>query len=57
MAGLGAEDLDQVYHFAVQLGKDTGKMLLDARSGHGLRANHIEKESSVDLVTQTDESK
>ena len=53
-----AVDLDEVYTFAVQLGKDAGSLLMDGahlRYGNALRSNHIEKESAVDLVTQTDE--
>ena len=51
-------NLDEVYEFAVQLGKEAGSMLAEAaqlRFGKGPRTNHLEKESSVDLVTQTDE--
>ena len=51
-------DLDEVYQFAVQLAKEAGSLLLNAaqhRYGNGLRANHLEKENAVDLVTQTDE--
>ncbi|KAK4619782.1 hypothetical protein CLAFUW4_11595 [Fulvia fulva] len=51
-------DLDEIYAFAVQLAKDAGQMLFDAatsRSGTISRQTHVEKESAVDLVTQTDE--
>lgn len=51
-------ELDDIHSFAVQLAKDAGKMLLeavDARSGKKGQAAHEEKESAVDLVTQTDE--
>ena len=59
MAEPTAEELDNVYEFAVQLGKETGQLLLEraqARSGDGPRTTHVSvKESSVDIVTQTDE--
>lgn len=51
-------ELDEIHAFAVQLAKDAGKMLLeavDARSCKTGGAGHVEKESAVDLVTQTDE--
>jgi myo-inositol-1(or 4)-monophosphatase len=51
-------ELDEIHAFAVQLAKDAGQMLLDAveaRSGKNGKAAHLEKESAVDLVTQTDE--
>lgn len=53
-------DLDEIYAFAVQLAKDAGQMLFEAassRSGTISRQSHVEKESAVDLVTQTDEGK
>lgn len=53
-------DLDEIYAFAVQLAKDAGQMLFNAansRSGTISRRSHVEKESAVDLVTQTDEGK
>lgn len=53
-------ELDEIHAFAVQLAKDAGQMLLaavDARSGKTGQAGHVEKESAVDLVTQTDEGK
>lgn len=54
------EDLDEIYAFAVQLGKDAGKLLMEAAqsrfSGPGQEAlNLVEKENAVDIVTQTDE--
>lgn len=57
-ATLSETDLDEIHAFAVQLAKDAGKMLLeavDARSGKNGQSGHVEKESAVDLVTQTDE--
>lgn len=61
MAGqLTDHDLDEIYAFAVQLGKDAGKMLMDrARlrmSGPAQEEEQkfVEKENAVDIVTQTD---
>lgn len=57
MAAFESIDLEEVYNFAVKLGKDAGGMLLraaEARFGDAPRQTHIEKESAVDLVTQTD---
>lgn len=51
-------DLDEIYAFTVQLAKEAGQMLLaavDARSGKSGQAESTEKESAVDIVTQTDE--
>jgi len=54
-------DLDELYAFAVQLGKEAGKLLQDAvdrrceapqESGP---LEHVQKDNAVDLVTQTDE--
>ena len=64
MADISQEQLDEIYAFAVQLGKDAGRMLLDAarlRMGDGPASReqkeHVEKENAVDLVTETDEGK
>ncbi|KKY17326.1 putative inositol monophosphatase [Diplodia seriata] len=59
-AHLSSQELDEIYSFAVQLGKDAGKMLLDAamlrcKGGTVPEAAHVEKMNAVDLVTQTDE--
>ncbi|KAK7537636.1 inositol monophosphatase [Phyllosticta citricarpa] len=53
-------ELDEIYAFAVQLGKDAGKMLLEAAmsrcsAGRPEEKEHVEKMNAVDLVTQTDE--
>ncbi|OQO01251.1 Protein qutG [Cryoendolithus antarcticus] len=51
-------DLDEIYRFAIQLGKNAGDMLLsaaNARINGTAHAVSTEKESAVDLVTQTDE--
>lgn len=58
MATSSGVDLDDVHDFALGLAKEAGKILDDAwrsRCGGGLRTGHVEKESAVDLVTQTDE--
>ncbi|KAB2569937.1 putative inositol monophosphatase protein [Lasiodiplodia theobromae] len=59
-ANLSSKELDDIYSFAIQLGKDAGKMLLEAamlRCKGGIAENtaHVEKMNAVDLVTQTDE--
>jgi myo-inositol-1(or 4)-monophosphatase len=51
-------DLDQIYTFALQLGKDAGRMLLEAaqrRMSGGDALVEEEKLNSVDIVTKTDE--
>lgn len=59
MASASSPDLDEVYKFAVQLGKDAGFMLQEAAearfSGDSIQGAHVEKENAVDIVTQTDE--
>jgi myo-inositol-1(or 4)-monophosphatase len=51
-------ELDEIYAFAVQLGKDAGKMLMDAAaarmSSGGAAHEAVEKENAVDIVTKTD---
>ncbi|KAK3989706.1 protein qutG [Cladorrhinum sp. PSN332] len=56
---LSDKELDEIYAFAIQLGKDAGKLLLQATN---LRINNTqqaqsfsEKDNSVDIVTKTDE--
>lgn len=59
-AAIQDTELAEIYSFAIQLAKDAGQMLLDAvdmRAGKTVREGHVEKESSVDLVTQTDEGR
>lgn len=65
MAALPRKDLDEIYAFAIHLGKSAGRMLQDAanlRMGaapnttpHASSAP-VEKENAVDLVTETDEA-
>ncbi|KAK3203469.1 hypothetical protein GRF29_112g1359810 [Pseudopithomyces chartarum] len=62
MASLPQDHLDEIYTFAIHLGKSAGRMLQDAAS---LRMTNpstspsntpLEKENAVDLVTETDEN-
>jgi myo-inositol-1(or 4)-monophosphatase len=60
--GFTPEHLKEIYDFAVQLAKDAGRMLMDGvevRCGNdstaGVQQEQVEKDSSVDIVTQTDE--
>lgn len=66
MTDLSSEELEEIYEFAVELGKKAGQMLMDAarlRMGgdkgkgatEGKELEHVEKENAVDLVTETDE--
>lgn len=54
------KELDEIYAFAIQLGKDAGKMLMDRAtlrmSGPSGQEEQKfeEKENAVDIVTQTD---
>ncbi|KAK3305452.1 inositol monophosphatase [Chaetomium strumarium] len=53
--------LDEVYGFAIQLGKDAGKLLLDAAQARiggndSSGQDFCEKDSAVDIVTKTDEA-
>jgi myo-inositol-1(or 4)-monophosphatase len=53
-------DLDAIYHFAIQLGKDAGKLLQEAaqrRMSGEEQLDEVEKLNSVDIVTKTDEGK
>ena len=61
MAILSEPELDEIYAFAIQLGKEAGKILLQAlerrRNGreNGVAApEDLEKLNAVDIVTQTD---
>jgi myo-inositol-1(or 4)-monophosphatase len=60
MTAASGDRLDEVYAFAVQLGKDAGNMLMDAarsRFGDAGQTGQVveEKDSAVDIVTKTDE--
>ena len=64
MADLSRHDLDEIYAFAVQLGKQAGQMLTAAAHwrivgtpGREEEKEHVQKENAVDLVTETDESR
>jgi myo-inositol-1(or 4)-monophosphatase len=56
---LPQDELDEIYAFAIDLGRKAGKMLMervDQRiSGEESTNNFEEKENAVDIVTQTDE--
>lgn len=61
---ISEKELSEIYEFAVQLGKDAGRVLMEGvtcRTGgsNGAREEQeqVEKDSSVDIVTQTDEGK
>lgn len=57
-AQISDKELDEIYAFAVQLGKDAGKMLMDAAklrmASGGAAHESVEKENAVDIVTKTD---
>ncbi|KAI4682353.1 uncharacterized protein J4E88_005243 [Alternaria novae-zelandiae] len=61
MMEISREELDEIYAFAVQLGRQAGKMLMDAaqvriEGGNATgQDEHVQKENAVDLVTETDE--
>lgn len=61
MAGqITDKELEEIYTFAIQLGKDAGKILMDRAqlrmSGPAEKEEQkfVEKENAVDIVTQTD---
>ncbi|OIW28131.1 QA-X protein [Coniochaeta ligniaria NRRL 30616] len=61
MTATSSDQLDEIYAFAVQLGKDAGSMLMDAarsRFGDAGQSEQAieEKDSAVDIVTKTDEA-
>lgn len=54
---LSNEELHEAYDFAVQLGKDAGAILMaaaQARFGTSAAQASVEKDSAVDIVTETD---
>jgi myo-inositol-1(or 4)-monophosphatase len=62
MTEIPREELDEIYSFAIGLGKQAGQMLRDAAQlrmdgGGGTKEQqeHVQKENAVDLVTETDE--
>lgn len=60
MSDISDQELGEIYAFAVQLGKDAGKMLMDAArsrfsEGESREQAYTEKDNAVDLVTKTDE--
>ena len=58
MTDISASELSDIYKFAIQLGKDAGKILLEGlerrRSGLDEPEVPVEKLNAVDIVTQTD---
>jgi|TARA_R110002003_G_scaffold54_5_gene4691 myo-inositol-1(or 4)-monophosphatase len=63
MTTISREELDGIYAFAVELGKQAGDMLMDAAqirmdggNASAEQKEHVQKENAVDLVTETDES-
>lgn len=62
MAGINDQELDEIYAFAIQLGKDAGRLLMSAAQSRmqgtetdsSSQVSYVEKENSVDLVTKTD---
>ncbi len=59
MVTLAVDELDEVYGFAIQLGRDAGDMLMSRarerwNGGDGGELEVLEKESAVDIVTKTD---
>lgn len=63
MTTLSQKELDEIYVFAVDVGKNAGQMLIDAAQirvdgGNGTeeQKEHVQKENAVDLVTETDEN-
>lgn len=67
MTQISPEELEEIYAFAVELGKKAGQMLMDAAklrmggdengggSGKKKELETVEKMNAVDLVTETDE--
>ncbi|KAF2204803.1 hypothetical protein GQ43DRAFT_428637 [Delitschia confertaspora ATCC 74209] len=58
-------ELDDIYEFAINLGKRAGMMLIEAammsmgggQMSSDVEGMHVEKDNAVDLVTQTDEGR
>ena len=58
MSHLSQQDLDEIYAFAVDLGRKAGQLLLESvekRIAGNWDQEVEEKENAVDIVTQTDE--
>ena len=58
MKDIPASELTSIYKFAIELAKDSGKILLDGidkrRTGEDEPEELVEKLNAVDIVTQTD---
>jgi myo-inositol-1(or 4)-monophosphatase len=60
MKSLGQKELDEIYAFAVALGKEAGSILVSGvklRMDGGSPDQVVEKENAVDIVTKTDEGR
>lgn len=58
MPSLSQKELDEIYAFAVDLGRKAGQLLLNGveeRINGGGNGPVAEKDNAVDIVTQTDE--
>jgi myo-inositol-1(or 4)-monophosphatase len=55
MDSLIGRKLDDIYTFAIGLGKSAGKILLEAAHGDDAVRDEQHVENTVDLVTKTDE--
>lgn len=56
------DELDEIYAFAIDLGRKAGKLLMERvdqriSGANGSSNTFEEKENAVDIVTQTDEGK
>ena len=61
MPEIPRHELDEIHRFAIQLGKDAGRILLNGiekrRLGDEDEEEAIEKLNAVDIVTKTDNGK
>jgi myo-inositol-1(or 4)-monophosphatase len=67
MAQISSDELEQIFSFAIDLGKKAGSILLQATEKRMRNASYsttyteelniAEKDNQVDIVTQTDEGK
>lgn len=58
MTQISGQELDEIYAFAVDLGKRAGRLLLDGvnrRIDGSQEQAFVEKDNAVDIVTKTDE--
>lgn len=60
MTQISGQELDEIYAFAVDLGKRAGRLLLDGvnrRIDGSQEQAFVEKDNAVDIVTKTDEGR